>query len=100
MKVNVDAIELKLALRRLQPARRYKSMQEGKVTATAGGSALVLTGTLDSSASVAATVLQAGMAAIPLDQAIRLLGTYRKGSTVTISMEADGLYFDKLRFLV
>ncbi len=100
MKVAVDAIELKLALRRLQPARRYKSMQEDKVTATAGGTALVLTGTLDSSASVTATVLQAGTAAIPLEQAIRLLGTYRKASTITIRKEADGLYFDKLRFPV
>lgn len=98
MNVTVDANELKMALRRLQPARRYKSMREDKVTATAGGNALVLMGTLDSSASITANVLQAGTAALSIDQAIKLLGTYGKSSTVTVRKEADALYFDKLRF--
>lgn len=98
MKVTIDAHELRQALQRLQPSRRYKSMQESLVTATAGGSALVITGSLDSSASVDAQVHQAGSASIPLEMAIKLLGTYGKGSRIDVRSEPDAIFFDKVRF--
>lgn len=100
MHVIVNALALKHALKRLQPARRYKSMQEPTVMATAGGSALVLVGTLESSASVEAVVHNAGSAHIPLNMAIRLLGTYKKGSALTVRAEPDAVFFDNLRFTI
>lgn len=64
----------------------------------AGGSALVLIGTLDNGASVAAAVHQAGSASVPLESAIRLLTTYPKGATVVIRSEPGKVWFDKLSF--
>lgn len=98
MHIVVDALGLKQALKRLQPRTKYKSMQEPSVTATAGGSALILAGSLDSSASINAVVHEAGATPIPLGMAIQLLGTYGKGSTVTIRSEPGAVFFDKLRF--
>ena len=98
MKITVDAAALKLALKRLKPSRRYKSMQESVVTATAGGTSLVVTGTLDSSVSLDAEVHQAGTARIPLGMAIRLLGTYKKGSRIVVCSEPGAVFFDKVRF--
>lgn len=94
----VDASALKQALKGLQPRGRYKSMQESSVTATAGGAALLLAGTLDSRGWVDAVVHEAGSTQVPLGMAIRLLGTYAKGSTVAIRSEPGAVFFDKLRF--
>ena len=98
MKITVDAAALKLALKRLQPSRRYKSMQESVVTATAGGASLIITGTLDSSASIDAEVHQAGIARIPLGLAIRLLETYKNGSRILVCSEPGAVFFDKVKF--
>lgn len=100
MNVTIDAHALKQALKRLQPGRRYKAMQESTVTATAGGTALVIIGSLDNSVSVEAAVHQAGSTQIPLAGAIKLLGTYKKGSAVVVHSEPDAVFFDKLRFSV
>ena len=98
MHVTVDAGALRKTLQCLQPRRRYKSMQELTVTMTAGGSTLVLTGTLDSSASVEAVVHAAGSTPIPLEMAIKLLGTYKKGGIVSVRSEPGAVFFDKFRF--
>lgn len=100
MRATIDTHALREALRRLQPSRKYKSMRESLVTATAGGSALVITGSLDSSASVAAEVHQAGIAQIPLDMAIKLLGSYKNGSRILVCSEPGAVFFDKVRFTI
>lgn len=76
MKVAFDAATLKLASKRLQPARRYKSMRESLVTVMVAGTSLGITGTPDSRVLVEAEVHQSGSAEIPLGSAIKLLGTY------------------------
>lgn len=65
---------------------------------TAGGEALVVMGTLDSSASVETVVSQAGSAHIPLEAVTRLLSTYAKGTSVVIRSEPGKVWFDKFSF--
>lgn len=67
------------------------------ITATAGGNALILAGTLDSSASVEAIVTQAGTTQLPLEAALRLMATYPKRSQVVVRAEPGAVWFDKLR---
>ena len=100
MKAQVSAHELKDALKRLKPRAKYRSMHESHVTATAGGGSLVLLGTLDNSASLAAMVAAPGRGIIPLDSAIRVLSTYDKKSSVVIRAAAGELWIDQLRFIV
>jgi hypothetical protein len=100
MKAVVNAHELKTALARLKPRAKYRSMRESHVTATAGGGSLVLLGTLDNSASLAAVVDTPGQGIIPLDSAIRVLSTYDKKSSVVIQASAGELWIDQLRFAV
>ena len=97
MLATVDALALRLALKRLKPRSRFRSMREPTIEITAGGDALVLVGTLETSASVAADITQAGSARIPLDAAIKLLSTYPKGSKVILRTEPSAIWFDKLR---
>lgn len=100
MQVTVDAQAFAAALKRLRPSRKYQSMQEGLITATAGGSALVLMGTLDNSASLDAVVAQAGSTPLPLEAALRLMASYPKRSQVVIRAEAGSVWFDKLKMPV
>ncbi|MBU8976887.1 hypothetical protein JI752_012105 [Lysobacter sp. MMG2] len=96
MHATVDAHALRTALLRLKPRRsRFRSLHEPSVEVTAGGTALVMMGTLDSSASVAAVVSQAGTAHIPLEAVSRLLATYAKGTSVVIRSEPGKVWFDK-----
>lgn len=97
MDIIVDAQLLKQALKRLQPRSKYKSMQESLVSLAAGGSSLILVGTLESSASIEAEVRQAGSTTIPLAMAIKLLGTYGKGSRIVVRSEPDAVVLDKVR---
>jgi hypothetical protein len=99
MHATVDAHALRSALGRLKPrAGRLRSLRETDIEMTAGGNALVLLGTLDSSASVPAVVHQGGSARIPLDSAIRLLATYAKGTSVALRSEPGKLWFDRFSF--
>ena len=93
MHATVDAQALRDALRRLQPrSGRLRSIHETSTQMTAGGAALVLLGTLDSSASVPAVVHQGGSAKIPLEPSIRLLTTYAKGTNVVLRSEPEKLW--------
>lgn len=77
MHATVDAHALCTALLRLKPRRsRFRSLHEPRVEVNAGGTALVMMGTLDRSASVAAVVSQTGTAHIPLGAVSELLPTY------------------------
>ncbi len=100
MRVTVDAHALRNALGRLKPrTSRFRSLREAGVEITVEGDALVLSGTLDSQASVPAAVDQGGAARIPLTPAIRLLGTYGKGASVVIWAEPGKVWFDRFAFI-
>lgn len=97
MHATVDAHALRTALLRLKPRRsRFRSLIEPSVEVAVGGTTLVVMGTLDSSASVAAVVSQPGSVHIPLDAVSRLLATYAKGASVVIRSEPGKVWFDKL----
>lgn len=100
MKATVNVHEFKAALARLKPRAKYRSMHESHVAGTAGGGNLVLTGTLDSGASLAAVVDTPGQCMIPLESAIRVLSTYDGKRTVTIRAEPGGFWIEQLRFSV
>ncbi len=100
MHATVDAQALRNALLRLKPRTgRFRSLREPAIEINAGGTAVVLVGTLDSGASITAVVHQAGSASIPLEAAIRLLSTYSKGASVMIRSEPGKVWFDKLSFI-
>ncbi len=99
MHATVDAHALRNALRRLKPrVGRLRSLREGSIEITAGGDTLVLSGTLDSSASVTAVVYQGGSARVPLESSIRLLATCAKGANVVLRSEPGKFWFDRFSF--
>ncbi|WP_142124391.1 hypothetical protein [Pseudoxanthomonas sp. 3HH-4] len=70
------------------------------ITATVGGNALILAGTLDSSASLEAIVGQAGTTPLPLDATLRVMTIYAGRSQVVIRAEPGAVWFDKFRLPV
>ena len=58
----------------------------------------MLTGTLDSSSIVVATVLVAGGGFLPLEPVLRLLRTYKKGVKITLKAEPGFFWLDKMKF--
>ncbi|WP_027073106.1 MULTISPECIES: hypothetical protein [unclassified Luteimonas] len=75
-------------------------MRQPAVEVTAGGSVLVLFGTLKNSGSVPATVLVPGWAFVPLEAAVRVLGTYPRAVCVTPRTESGRIWLDKLSLSV
>lgn len=98
MRVRVNPAELLQALNRINPSvGRYRSLREPIIRATAIGRQLHLEGTLDNAADIACVVEVSGECDIPLQAAIRVLGTHRKQPEIVIAAEPGSLWIERMR---
>jgi hypothetical protein len=99
MKFVTNAKEIAAALKHLRPRGRKPGSRNYPAHSdiTAGGSAVVLLSQLACSASVSAVVEDAGTGKFPHESALMVLSSYRKGIKVTIQVEPDCIWIDKLR---
>lgn len=99
MKFVTDAKEIAAALKHLRPRGRKPGSRDypAHLDIAAGGSAVVLLSQLACSASVSAEVEDAGIGRFPHEPALKILSSYKRGFTVTIRVEPDCVWIDKLR---
>lgn len=98
MHIAVDARSFLDLLKKFKPRRKIGGLHESHVQASAGGSAIVLQGTFENSASLAATVKASGNVSLPLESTMQLLKLHKKGDVIEIKSDGKFIWIGPVKF--